>query len=151
MEEHMMEVFEMLLDHGSLGLFAAFLVWLYTSMQKRMDALVDRFQDQLDRKREDQKQEILEMRNRYDEVIANYNKEISQTRLDVADKVKTILDWTSIADGKINSFVVKLELLSDNNDELKSSVNNTLEIIKTIQQEQKIKDMARMARQEKNQ
>jgi len=147
----MMEVFEMLLDHGSLGLFAAFLVWLYTSMQKRMDALVDRFQDQLDRKREDQKQEILEMRNRYDEVIANYNKEISQTRLDVADKVKTILDWTSIADGKINSFVVKLELLSDNNDELKSSVNNTLEIIKTIQQEQKIKDMARMARQEKNQ
>ena len=151
MEEDMMEVFEMLLDHGSLGLFAAFLVWLYTSMQKRMDALVDRFQDQLDRKREDQKQEILEMRNRYDEVIANYNKEISQTRLDVADKVKTILDWTAIADGKINSFVVKLELLSDNNDELKASVNTTLEIIKSIQQEQKIKDMARMARQEKNQ
>ncbi len=147
----MMEVFEMLLDHGSLGLFAAFLVWLYTSMQKRMDALVDRFQDQLDRKREAYKQEILEMRNRYDEVIANYNKEISETRLDVADKVKSTLDWTGITDGKINSLVVKLELLSDNNDELKIAVANILEIIKNIQQEQKIKDLANMARHNKDQ
>ena len=146
-----MEVFEMLLDHGSLGLFAAFLVWLYTSMQKRMDALVDRFQDQLDRKREAYKQEILEMRNRYDEVIANYNKEISETRLDVADKVKSTLDWTGITDGKINSLVVKLELLSDNNDELKIAVANILEIIKNIQQEQKIKDLANMARHNKDQ
>ena len=146
-----MEVFEMLLDHGSLGLFAAFLVWLYTSMQKRMDALVDRFQDQLDRKREAYKQEILEMRNRYDEVIANYNKEISQTRLDVADKVKSTLDWTGVTDAKINSLVVKLELLSDNNDELKVAVASILEIIKNIQQEQKIKDLANMARHSKDQ
>ena len=116
-----------------------------------MDALVDRFQDQLDRKREAQKQEILDMRNRYDEVIANYNKEISQTRLDVADKVKSILDWTAVTDGKVNSLVVKLELLSDNNDELKVSVASVLEIIKNIQQEQKIKDLANIARHNKDQ
>lgn len=145
-----MEIFEMLLDHGSLGLFAAFLVWLYTSMQKRMDALVDRFQDQLDRIGETQKQEILEIRNRYDEVISNYNNEISKTRLDVADKVKSILDWTVITEGKIQSIVVKLELLSDNNDEVKVIVTHILDAIKSIQQEQKIKDLASMARSRKD-
>ena len=48
MGDVMGSMIEMLLNHGSLGIFAAFLVWLYTSMQKRMDELIDRFQGQLD-------------------------------------------------------------------------------------------------------
>ena len=48
-----MPMFDILLNHGSLGIFAAFLIWLYTNMQKRMDELVDKFQGQLEEIRKD--------------------------------------------------------------------------------------------------
>ena len=39
----MTEIIDILISNGSLGVFAGFLVWLYTNMQRRMDALVDKF------------------------------------------------------------------------------------------------------------
>tara|TARA_B100000131_G_scaffold319256_2_gene364791 strand:- start:487 stop:840 length:354 start_codon:yes stop_codon:yes gene_type:complete len=83
------EFFTELLDFGALGIFAGFLVWLYIGMQKRLDALVERFQDQLDKINTDYDERIDKMRERYDLVIreardeASIEKELSQ-KLDIA-------------------------------------------------------------------
>ena len=68
-------VFELLLEHGSLGLFAAFLVYQHLNMQKRFDALIQNFQEQLEKIQSIQKSEINEIRDRYDKVLESYNDE----------------------------------------------------------------------------
>jgi ribosome-binding protein aMBF1 (putative translation factor) len=83
------DFFTELLDFGALGLFAGFLIYLYISMQKRLDALVDKFQQQLDKINKDYDSRIDKMRERYDIVIreareeASMEKELSQ-KLDAA-------------------------------------------------------------------
>lgn len=64
-----------LTDFGALGLFAAFLLYQHFTMQKRLDALVERFQAQLRdiQQRCDANEERL--RDRYDIVIADYRAE----------------------------------------------------------------------------
>ena len=74
-------VFELLLEHGSLGLFAAFLVYQHLNMQKRFDALIQNFQEQLEKIQSIQKSEINEIRDRYDKVLESYNDERTQIRV----------------------------------------------------------------------
>ena len=59
-----------LADFGALGLFAAFLLYQHFSMQKRLDALVEKFQQQLDKINEDYDSRTEKLRERYDTVIA---------------------------------------------------------------------------------
>jgi len=83
------EFFTELLDFGALGIFAGFLVWLYVGMQRRLDALVEKFQIQLDRinadcaERNDKinadyDSRIEKMRERYDIVIREAREEGSE-------------------------------------------------------------------------
>ncbi len=58
-----------LLNFGALGLFAAFLVWQHLAQQKRMDALVEGFQNQLKEIDQGFENRIEVMRARYDVVI----------------------------------------------------------------------------------
>jgi len=60
-----------------MGLFAAFLVWQFMGMQKRLDKLVDSFQDQLKTINADYDQRIEAMRERYDVVIGQYREEVT--------------------------------------------------------------------------
>ena len=70
-----------LLADGHLGVFAAFLMYQFFMMQKRLDKLVEGFQEQLDdiRKEYDTRSEA--MRDRYDKVIKEYrDREDSQSK-----------------------------------------------------------------------
>jgi chromosome condensin MukBEF complex kleisin-like MukF subunit len=69
------QVIELVAGFGPLGIASGFIAWMYLRMQARLDALVDKFQGQIDlmQVRHDEKEEAL--RARYDDVIANYNKE----------------------------------------------------------------------------
>jgi hypothetical protein len=64
-----------LTDYGALGVFAAFLAYQYVSLQKRMDGLVDKFQEQLDKINADYDVRIEKMRDRYSVVIDKYDNE----------------------------------------------------------------------------
>ncbi len=61
-----------LLEDGHLGIFAAFLIYQFFTMQKRLDKLVEGFQDQLDQIRKDYDDRTEKMRERYDRVIQEY-------------------------------------------------------------------------------
>lgn len=71
-----------LLAGGHLGLFAAFLVYQFMAMQKRLDKLVEGFQEQLDEIRKEYDGRSEKMRERYDRVIDEYRSQIDEQSKD---------------------------------------------------------------------
>ena len=92
-----------LLADGHLGVFAAFLVYQFVMMQKRLDKLVNGFQEQLDTMRKEYTERSEKMRERYDKVIQEYRDReddqskdflITRTKVhnDIVSKLERILD-----------------------------------------------------------
>ncbi len=92
-----------LLADGHLGVFAAFLVYQFVMMQRRLDKLVEGFQDQLDDIRKEYDERTEKMRERYDKVINEYRDTndsqskdflITRTKVhnDIVSKLERILD-----------------------------------------------------------
>ena len=147
-----MPLFDVLLNHGSLGIFAAFLIWLYTNMQKRMDELVDKFQGQLEEIRKDQKADQEALRVRYDDVIGKYDSERKQTRLQIKDRIEKVGGVTQKIDQRTSNILVRLE---SNTDEV-GSIDKRIEImadhikimtdlLKQMEQEQRVRNLVKMA------
>jgi methyl-accepting chemotaxis protein len=147
-----MPLFDILLNHGSLGIFAAFLIWLYTNMQKRMDELVDKFQGQLEEIRKDQKADQEALRVRYDDVIGKYDTERKQTRLQIKDRIEKVGGVTQKIDQRTSNILVRLE---SNTDEV-GSIDKRIEImadhikimtdlLKQMEQEQRVRNLVKMA------
>ena len=133
------------MDHGSLGLFAAFLIWLYTDMQKRMDALVDRFRDQLEKSRTDQKNDVEELRKRYDAVIKGYNQERSQVRTNIKERVQKVMQACGVLDNKLTDILIRQESSQASVETVRNDLNALVEIVKQMQTEQRMRDLAKMA------
>tara|TARA_Y100001937_G_scaffold64448_2_gene88163 strand:+ start:10463 stop:10768 length:306 start_codon:yes stop_codon:yes gene_type:complete len=96
-------VLDSLLAGGHLGLFAAFLVYQFMAMQKRLDKLVSGFQEQVDEIRREYGERTEKMRERYDRVIEEYRSRedaqakdflITRTKVhnDIVTKLERILD-----------------------------------------------------------
>ena len=92
-----------LLADGHLGVFAAFLIFQFVTMQKRLDKLVAGFQEQLDTLRKEYTERSEKMRERYDRVIQEYRDReddqskdflITRTKVhnDIVAKLDRILD-----------------------------------------------------------
>ena len=99
----MQPLIDTLLGGGHLGLFAAFLVYQFMTMQKRLDKLVEGFQEQLDQIRKEYDLRSEKMRERYDRVIQEYRDTadsqskdflITRTKVhnDIVSKLDRILD-----------------------------------------------------------
>jgi len=88
-----------LLADGHLGIFAAFLVYQFMTMQKRLDKLVEGFQEQIDEIRKEYGERSEAMRERYDRVIQEYrdnndsqSKDFLITRTKVHNEIVSKLD-----------------------------------------------------------
>lgn len=92
-----------LLADGHLGVFAAFLLYQFIMMQKRLDKLVEGFQEQVEQMRTEYGERTERMRERYDNVIKEYrDREDSQSKdflitrtkvhNDIVSKLDRILD-----------------------------------------------------------
>ena len=95
----MQSLVDSLIAGGHLGLFAAFLVYQFMAMQKRLDKLVEGFQEQLAQIRKDYDERTEKMRERYDRVITEYRDQIDDqskdfliTRTKVHNDIVTKLD-----------------------------------------------------------
>ncbi len=82
------ELIRQLIDFGGLGGFAGFLVWQFLQMQKRLDNLVEKFQEQVREISEDHDTRVERMRARYDVVIADIRADCSTTINKLQDEVK---------------------------------------------------------------
>lgn len=108
-------LFNVLFEYGAMGIFAAFLVWQHLTMQKRSDSMIEKFQRQLDKIREEQKAELQEIRGRYEKVIQDLAREREQTRQMFFDKIS----------------------------EVDRDTDQIIEMLKEQQQEKKLKELAK--------
>jgi len=94
-----------LLADGHLGVFAAFLLYQFITMQKRLDKLVEGFQEQVEQMRAEYNERTERMRERYDNVIKEYrDREDSQSK-----------DFLIARTAVHNDIVAKLERILDRN------------------------------------
>tara|TARA_Y100000114_G_scaffold131389_1_gene129578 strand:+ start:3331 stop:3639 length:309 start_codon:yes stop_codon:yes gene_type:complete len=94
-----------LLADGHLGVFAAFLLYQFVMMQKRLDKLVEGFQEQVEQMRAEYNERTERMRERYDNVIKEYrDREDSQSK-----------DFLITRTAVHNDIVAKLERILDRN------------------------------------
>jgi|TARA_B100000073_G_scaffold296061_1_gene260598 hypothetical protein len=88
-----------LLSDGHLGVFAAFLIFQFMTMQKRLDKLVNGFQEQIDEIRKEYDSRTEKMRERYDRVIQEYrDREDSQSKDFLITRTKVHNDIVSKLD-----------------------------------------------------
>jgi hypothetical protein len=103
-----------LLDFGALGIFAGFLIWQHLGMQKRLDALVGGFQEQLKDIDDGYDQRIEAMRQRYDVVITELRAECREEREVVeAQRNKLqeqLMQVQTGAEAKLDKALEKLDL-----------------------------------------
>lgn len=90
---------DQLMAGGHLGLFAAFLVWQFVALQKRLDKLVSSFQVQLNEINDNYNERTARMRERYDRVIAelqsdlkNETRDFLETRARIEQQITGKLD-----------------------------------------------------------
>jgi archaellum component FlaC len=83
-------IINQLIQGGAMGLFAAFLVWQHLGMQKRLDHLVERFTEQLDKINTDYDDRIEKMRVRYDTVIEGGRKQLADAQREFSHIRETV-------------------------------------------------------------
>lgn len=147
---------DLLVNGSPMAAFAIFLIYLYTTMQKRMDALVDKFQTQLDKIRTENKDDLDEIRTRYDTVIEKYNDERQALRsklLSETGEINRKLDVLGIqqeGEGSliqdVFSRIKDLEISSSN---LIKSVETISNALTQMQQESKLRELAAKAASER--
>lgn len=79
-----------LLEYGAMGIFAAFLVWQHLSMQKRSDAMIEKFQKQIDDIMKAHSAELEKIREKYEQVIEKHQQNYEQIRVLIADKIAEV-------------------------------------------------------------
>jgi hypothetical protein len=80
-----MDMFKILYDYGSMGLFCAYLLWNKRSQDLRNRELTDRYNADLKEQREDGSKKEQEIRNRFLDVIGKYDIRIAELDNERAD------------------------------------------------------------------
>ena len=135
-----MGIIDALLEYGSMGLFAAFLVWQHLNMQKRFDALVDKFQTQLTGFQDKAEDNEEKLRGRYDTVISQYQEDKNSFSSSTIRKLETI--EKGIDSLPFDSVLIQIEALSMAQRSSQKAIEKGMGIIKDMQEEQKMKEMA---------
>ena len=87
-------ILEGLLQHGSLGIFAGYLIFECSRLRQMQAAQVAKFEQLLEKLRDDSKEEQKEIRSRYDIVISELNQKAEASRTHFSEKVDNVLRRT---------------------------------------------------------
>ena len=137
---------EALLEYGALGIFAAFLVWQHLSMQKRFDNLVEKFQKQLQDSQNKADAAEEKLRGRYDAVITQYQDEKTKFNMAVLREIEKV--EKKVAALPFESLQINMEATMDVQRQISTMVEKGLDIIKDMQEEAKMREMARKIKDE---
>lgn len=137
-----------LLEFGAMGLFAGFLVWQHLSMQKRFDKLVEKFQKQLEGFQGKSEANEDRLRERYDSVIKQYQEDKTTFRVDVAGQISNAIRNIESVKDKMDTLPfdglqIQIEAIALNQRNSHLILEKGMEMLKAMQEEQKLKAMAR--------
>jgi len=140
-----MEFVDLLVNGSPMAAFAVFLIYLYKTQQARMDALVDKFQLQLDDIRKEYKNDVQELRSRYDGVIGGYNEEARATRSNVGDRLHSVVQNLKKVGNDLSSLYISHESSREELKDLTSKVEQGIKIVQGMQEEARLREIARSA------
>ena len=140
-----MEFVDLLVNGSPMAAFAVFLIYLYKTQQARMDALVDKFQLQLDDIRKEYKNDVQELRSRYDSVIGGYNEEARATRSNVGDRLHSVVQNLKKVGNDLSSLYISHESSREELKDLTSKVEQGIKIVQGMQEEARLREIARSA------
>ena len=86
------DILSQLFDFGALGMFAGFLIWQHLGMQKRLDTMVEKFQEQLREIEKGHEDRVEVMRSRYDAVIKEVRAEGAQQLRECLNQRDELID-----------------------------------------------------------
>ena len=142
------DITTILLEQGSLGLFAAFLIYQFFQMNKRLDQRNENFMSQLDKIKESNKEEINQLRDRYDAVINSYNDERTQIRINLAEKITQVEN--KIERLPFDNLQIQIEAISLGQRANQAILDKGMDLMKQMQEEAKLKEMARKLAKDEN-
>ena len=137
-----LDLLSMLAEYGSMGLFVIYLVYSNQKASKAEAERVTSFQEQLDRYLSEYKEDVKEIRmsskeevdnirSRYDAVLQSYSEEKTQVRQNISSRVKDLSQKIENLDHEVKGIMLNSE--------------NILNTIKDIAQENKLRDLAKAA------
>ena len=83
------ELFQILTESGPLAMMAGYLAWRDWKHSQRHDAMVQRFQEQIDKLEEKRNLEEEQIRDRYDAVVSKYDEERKTLLEGIGAKIET--------------------------------------------------------------
>jgi hypothetical protein len=113
------QIIELLLQHGSLGLFAAYLIFESHRLRKQQAETVEHFTAALEKLRGDSSSTESGLRLRYDGVIAQLQKEKEQAKEGLLDKVRALAVRLAELEKKTEMILIQLESINGTISELK--------------------------------
>ena len=110
-------------------------------MNKRLDQRNENFMSQLDKIKESNKEEINQLRDRYDAVINSYNDERTQIRINLAEKITKVEN--KIETLPFDNLQIQIEAISLGQRANQVILDKGMDLIKQMQEDAKLKEMAR--------
>jgi len=138
-------ILDLLINGSPMAAFAGFLIYLYRTQQARMDTLVDKFQTQLEAIRKEYKDDVTELRGRYDSVISGQNAARDRIKDGIEDRLKEVHTSLSTIQSGVSKLSISQEIEKDEITTMARNVEVGLEIIKSMQEEAKLKEIAKHA------
>jgi len=113
------QIIELLLNHGSLGIFAAYLIFESHRLRKQQGETVEKFAESIDKIRTDSASNETNLRQRYDGVIAQLQTEKAAVKEGLHDKVKGLSSRIRELEKKSEMILIQLESINGTISELK--------------------------------
>jgi hypothetical protein len=136
---------DLLLNGSPMAAFAGFLIYLYRTQQARMDSLVDKFQDQLEGIRKEYKEDVVELRSRYDAVIDGQSQEKARIKTNIDSKLNEVQMVLTNINATCQGLAISQELTKEELDAIAQNVQLGLTALKDMQDQEKLKEIARQA------
>tara|TARA_Y100000310_G_C20695021_1_gene825043 strand:+ start:2396 stop:2758 length:363 start_codon:yes stop_codon:yes gene_type:complete len=83
-------IIELLLQHGSLGIFAGYLIFESHRLRRQQEKTIEAFTTALEKLREDSSKQEADLRLRYDTVIASLQEQNSKMASNVERKILSL-------------------------------------------------------------
>jgi hypothetical protein len=138
-------VVDVLLNGSPMAAFAVFLIYLYKTQQARMDALVERFHGQQDVIRKEYKEDVEQLRTRYDSVISSQNNERNRIKDSIEDRVKVVQQTLQTVHSTCQALSISQEVSKEEINALTTSVESVIATLKEMQNQAQIREIAKQA------
>ena len=138
-------VVDVLLNGSPMAAFAVFLIYLYKTQQARMDTLVERFHGQQDVIRKEYKEDVEQLRTRYDSVISSQNNERNRIKDSIEDRVKIVQQTLQTVHSTCQALSISQEVSKEEINALTISVESVISTLREMQNQAQIREIAKQA------